>query len=158
MPCRVSASSPTSAAANKQGEFVLQYSIDITTPFLSSGHIGCQAFIQLIDGNPTSPGYGSPYGEDDASSEAVIIGNYATCTVYVPYSWAVQNSTDYVVLNAGVVAGPSLVQPTNLAVCNSTNGPGCVTAFPGRIALKDLGAFAIPANGTSTVKSVVFHI
>ena len=142
-------------AVTKTGTIIVQFTINIQTAGLSSGNIGCQAFVGLI-----SWSLGTQYGEDDASSEAVINGNTATCSVNVPYSWSVQASLDYIVINAGVVAGPTVMQPTNLTICGGPNapGPGCVTGFPGRIALKDLGQLAVPSNGSTTVKTVTFHI
>jgi hypothetical protein len=139
----------------KTGTVVVQFTINVQTAGLASGYIGCQAFVGLW-----SSTYGTQYGEDDASSEAVISGNTATCSVNVPYSWSVQASNDYMIINAGVVAGPTVTQPTNLTVCGSQNapGPGCVTGFPGRIALKAVGQYTVPSNGSTTVKTVSFHI
>jgi hypothetical protein len=146
-------------AVTKTGTIVVQFTINIVTPGLSSGNIGCQAFTVLINNNQTSNYYSQPYAEDDASSEAVISGNTATCSVSVPYSWSVQNPSDYVNVDAGVVADPGISQVVNLSMCSTTTpGTGCVTSFPGRISLKGVSSFTVPGNGVTTVKTVAFHI
>jgi hypothetical protein len=140
-----------SALTTTGGKIVVNFTISIQS-YLGGDPIGCQVGVYLVNGSSYSV-----YTEEDGGSKATVSGSTATCTVTIPYSWQVQNSTDIVGINAMVVSGPASPSATNLPICASSgNGyAACVYGFPGRISGREVGTtFLVPPNGTTTTRSV----
>jgi hypothetical protein len=147
------ADATAAAQSTTTGKFVFNFTIAISSPGISSGAISCQAAVDLV-----SSSSGLPYAEDDAAVKATITGSTGTCSVQVPYSWQVQSSQDYVVLNVGLNAGPSNALPSNLQLCPAA-GSGCVSGLPAKISQKEVGTqISVPLSGSTTTKSVAFTL
>jgi len=118
-------------ATTYTGKFVYEFTLSIESTISTSVPIYCYGKASTSDGLNTLT--------ESGSVTATRSGSTATCTVTLPYSWALTDpSSDKVTLSFQIIADTNLVTP------------------PVREVDHQLGEIAIPANGaTSTEKITV---
>jgi hypothetical protein len=114
------------------GKFVVNFTITISSAVPTGDTIACDVDVIVIDaaGDLT----------DDLSVAATRSGSTATCSVTLPYSWAVTSASDTVYVAYDVSAPP---QPL---VSSST--------FPRRYSAHPIAKITVPATGATTTYTV----
>ena len=124
------------------GSFVFKFTIAVKSTNLGTDTIACSADLEVLDENMTTFVLTGVYSEE-AAVAATRSGATATCTVTIPYSWALANgSTDMVNLSYTIEAPAS-----------TSNSP-----LPNRISTHSLPSMHVPANGTTTTVTVTATI
>ena len=124
------------------GSFVFKFTIAVKSTNLGTDTIGCSADLEVIDENMTTFVLTGVHSEEDAVAATRGTGT-ATCTVTIPYSWALANgSTDMVNLSYAIEAPASTSNPP----------------LPNRISTHSLPSMHVPANGTTTTVTVTATI
>ena len=122
------------ATTTFNGKFVVAFNINVQSNVPSTYKIGCQVSATVLD-----VGSGNTILES-AMVVATRSGTTATCTVTIPYSWGLASAaTDKVMLNY-LITSPVMATAT--------------TALPSRTSSQGIGQIAVPANGSTTNKSV----
>ena len=120
-----SAAAPTTFG----GTFSFTFTITVSSTIGSTVKIGCEGQAVVADSNGT-------YIESAAVAVVRGTGGTVSCTVKIPYSWALSNaSTDQVQLTY------SIISPV---AASATAG------FPNRSSVHTLPPIAVPANGATT--------
>jgi hypothetical protein len=114
------------------GKFVVNFTITISSSVPTSDTIACDVDVIVIDASGDIT--------DDLSVSATRSGSTATCSVTIPYSWAVTSTTDAVYVAYDVSAPP---QPL---VSSST--------FPRRYSAHPIAKITVPANGATTTYNI----
>lgn len=124
------------------GSFVFKFTIAVKSTNLGTDTISCYADVDVIDENMTTFVFTGVYTEE-AAVAATRSGATATCTVTIPYSWALANgSTDMVNPSYGIEAPASTSNPP----------------LPNRISTHSLPSMHVPANGSTTTVTVTATI
>ncbi len=121
------------------GTFVVNFTITVAATISASANIECVVTASLID-NLTS---GTPnFIDETAGVVATRSGSTATCSVSVPYSWALGTaSTDMVTLSYTIQAPVEYTTATG--------------ALPARgSSVGNLATIKVPANGATTTETV----
>jgi len=130
------------------GEFVITFTITISSSIPTSTLIGCQASAAVVDINRKTGIISNTVSE---SGEAVASrsGGKATCKVTIPYSWVLLNaSTDTVSLGYAVAVYESVTVPAN------GSSAAVTTLFNPRVSSQAPGSIPVPATGSTTDESV----
>jgi hypothetical protein len=123
------------------GSFVFKFTIAVKST-LGTDTIACSADLVVVDENLTTFVLTGVYSEE-AAVAATRSGATATCTVTIPYSWALANgSTDMVNLSYAIEAPVSTSNPP----------------LPNRISTHSLPSMHVPANGSTTTVTVTATI
>ena len=119
----------TTALASIGGKFVVNLTITVDSALAATDVISCSASATVFD-------VGSSLDFlDTATVVAVRKGSTATCTVNIPYSWALTTtSTDMVQLDYEIIVPAT-----------TTGGP-----YPSRSAVHGLARIKVPAGGATT--------
>ena len=101
------------AATTFASTFTFNITVNIKSALPSSDAIACTATASVDDQSPTTFAIGAAY-EEEASVQASRGTSSATCSVKIPYSWALNfGSTDTVSLSVSVTAPGFFVSTTN---------------------------------------------
>jgi hypothetical protein len=121
------------------GSIVMNFTITVSTVFASTTPIACIGEVALQDGGSTNN-----ILEIGGSSVMRGTGTTVSCSVKIPYSWALASAaTDKIRLFYSVVAPIDFTQ---------------TTAFPNRRGSELLGTIAVPISGTVTTKAIKTRI
>jgi len=124
------------------GSFVFKFTIAVKSTNLGTDTIACYADLVVIDENLTTFVLTGVHSEE-AEVAATRGTGTATCTVTIPYSWALANgSTDMVNLTYGIQAPASTSNPP----------------LPNRLSTNSLPSMHVPANGSTTTVTVTATI
>ncbi len=124
------------AASATTGTLVVNFTITIKSAIATTSPIVCDVTASITEVSAT----GLNFISEDASVAATRTGNTAKCTVTIPYSWVLLNSTTAKVgLNYNLAAVKTTAGSTGLLSRSSTGG---------------LATLAIPANGATTTQTV----
>ncbi len=119
------------ALATFGGKFVATFTITVSSTIASTAKIGCNLTAELLDS-----GSGNTIIEEAGNAVSRGTGTTVTCTVTLPYSWALASgSTDRVSLSYNVQA------PVEAAAS---------AFYPNRLSSQSLPSISVPANGTTT--------
>jgi hypothetical protein len=118
------------AAAPSTGKLVFNFTINVVSTFSSSEVITCSASASVFEVATTLT------IEEDATVVATRSGSKATCTVTIPYSWALASaSQDMVGLEYTITASST-------------------TTVTSRLSLHSLPSIGVPANASTTTQSI----
>jgi hypothetical protein len=120
------------------GKFVFKFTINVSATIAATSKIACAASI-TVDDNLTA---GTPnFFSEEAVALAVRSGSTATCTVNIPYSWALATgATDM------VTVGYNIIAPVEAAAVTGT--------YPSRESSADLPSIKVPVTGTTTTETI----
>ena len=121
------------AAAPKTYTGTLKYeiSVKLVTPVATGEELVCSANALVDDVS------GTGYYEETASTTAKVSGSTATCTVSIPYAWALADGTTDTV---GIGYSLEIVPTTT----------GAATQFNGRESIGELAPIKVPTTGATT--------
>jgi hypothetical protein len=123
----------TAAATTFGGTLVFKFSVSVKSTIPSTEAIVCEANADIAETT------GNSY-EEVAAVAATRGTGTATCTVNIPYSWALASAgTDHIIMSYSVGAG---------------NLVGSSVALPIRVSSHNLTPIAVPANGATTTTSI----
>jgi hypothetical protein len=126
------------AAVTFTGKLVFSISITIQSTLPTTDAIACEGAASLDDVGAAGSGQ---LIEEIAAVQATRSGSTATCTVTIPYSWALLNSaTDQVQLTY-TISVPS-------------NGVVGATGLPARVSTKGFASIKVPATGATTTETI----
>jgi len=114
------------------GKFVLNFTITITSAIPTGTVIACDGNATLVDSTGDE--------SDSLSNSAVRSGSTATCSVTIPYSWAVTSTSESVYVTYDISAPP---QPLSSSA-----------TFPRRYSSHPLAKITVPANGATTTYTI----
>ena len=134
-----SAAADAPALTKFGGTIVVNFTITVTATISASANIECVVLVSLID-NLTG---GAPnFINETAGVLATRSGSTATCSVNVPYSWALATwSTDTLTIGYAIQAPVAFTSPSASLPARSTN-------------VGNLATIKVPANGTTTTETV----
>ncbi len=112
------------------GKFVFSFSITILSSIPATDQIGCFAFASTFDANSTRSIF------ESAAVQAKRAGSTATCTVTIPYSWALSSASTDTVFRSYEIFVPT------------TGG------LPSRGSQQSLASVRVPANGSTTTVTI----
>jgi hypothetical protein len=120
------------------GKFVFKFTITVNATIASAAKIACAASIgtddNLTGGNPN-------FISEEAVAPAVRSGSTATCTVNIPYSWALATgATDT------ISVGYNIIAPVEVAAVTGQ--------LPSRASSASLPTIKVPASGTTTTETI----
>lgn len=119
------------------GTFAFTFTITVSSTIGSTVKIGCEGQAVVSDANGT-------YLESAAVAVTRGTGSTVSCTVKIPYSWALSSaSTDHVQLTYSILSPVS---------ASATAG------FPNRSSVHTLPPILVPANGATTNVTVTATI
>src|SRR5215469_10974 len=125
------------ASMSFTGKLVFSFTITIQSSITSS-NIACEASADIDD---LGSGGQGPLITEAAAVAATRSGSTATCTVTIPYSWNLLNSsTDKVQLS--------------YAISVPSTGFSGASGLPGRISQNIFGTIKVPANGSTTTETI----
>jgi hypothetical protein len=114
------------------GKFVVNFTITISSSVPTSDTIACDVDLIVIDASGDIT--------DDLSVSATRNGSTATCTVTIPYSWAITSTSDAVYVAYDVSAPPQPLLSTS--------------TFPRRYSAHPIAKITVPANGATTTYNI----
>jgi hypothetical protein len=121
------------------GSIVMNFTITVSTVFASTAPIACIGEAGLQDGGSTTSIF-----EIAGSTVTRGSGTTVSCSVKIPYSWALASAgTDKIRLAYSVLAPVAFTQ---------------TTAFPNRQGSESIGTIAVPISGTVTTKAIKARI
>ncbi len=129
-PAQQDAEAP--AASTFGGTLVFKFTITVSSTIASTTKIACEANALVSDSNGT-------YEEAAAVSVARGSGTTVSCTVNIPYSWALNTgSSDQVFMSYGI----------------STATSSTTALVPQRVSGHSFPSIAVPANGATTTTTI----
>lgn len=132
-PVAQAGEAPALGFTTVNGEFEFKISVTIKSSISTTTSLLCESHVSTFD-----TGGGVSHTET-AIVAASRSGSTATCTVVIPYAWALATaSTDSVSLDYSVIAGSATT--------------------PSRISTHTLAPIKVPANGMTTVETVAVTI
>lgn len=118
------------------GKFVYNFTITVKSTLPVADVIVCNGTASFFDTSGKTI-------EESASVAAARAGGTATCSVTIPYSWALAGgSTDMV----------------SLAYTISVPEPGTGMALPQRLSTQGIASIHVPANGSTTTETIAATI
>jgi hypothetical protein len=121
------------------GSIVMNFTITVSTVFASATPIACIGEAGVQDAGSTSIIF-----EVAGSTVTRGSGTTVSCSVKIPYSWALASAgTDKIRLSYSVIAPVAFTQ---------------TAAFPNRQGSQTLGTIAVPISGTVTTKAIKARI
>ena len=139
----ISKVAPDATITPTTGTVELTLTITLKTALPKGGSIICEADLNATSVNLSTDAGG--LWTEEAYATATVNGSTATCTVNVPYSWAIPASSSTV---ENSVTGDYLVEMNN-----ASTGTAGGTAVPTGTVRYSLGTFldgAIPATGSTS--------
>lgn len=135
-PTNAQESDAESRVTTLTGKFVFNFTITVKSTIASTSQIACFASISTNDATNLN-------NVVDAAAVAVTRGSGSTvkCTVTIPYSWKLGNSSADMVHLSYTVGSP--LELGNI-----------VTAYPNREGSQSLGTIKVPLNGATTTETI----
>ena len=134
-PDTVDEDAPPVTKTTFTGSIVMNFTITVSTAFASTAPIACIGEAGLQDTGSTTNIF-----EVAGTTVTRGSGTTVTCSVTIPYSWALASAaTDKLRLSYSVIAPVAFTQ---------------TTAFPNRRGSQSLAIMAVPVSGTTTTVAV----
>lgn len=120
------------------GKLVFSFTITISSTLPTTDTVACEASASLSDVGAAGQG---PIINELAAVAATRSGSTATCTVNIPYSWSLINSSTDAVQLSYVISVPT-------AAITGTNG------LPARVSTRTFASIKVPASGMTTTETI----
>ena len=139
-PDSLDEAAPPPAKTTFTGTIVVNFTITVSSAIASTVPIGCVAGASFVDTATTNP-------ITDLAGSAVPrgTGTTVTCSVTIPYSWA-------------LASGPTDMVRVSYAVLSPAGFSTPAGEFPSREHSTPLTKFKVPANGATTTLTVKARI
>jgi len=125
------------SAVTFTGKLVFSFTITVTSSLPASDTIACEASAEVDDLGANGQG---PVISETAAVAATR-GSTTTCTVTIPYSWSLINSTTDMVQLSYIITAPAA----------SSAG---TTGLPFRASSKSFSSIKVPATGATTTETI----